>query len=227
MIIPMRYSHFGHQFKDQVDTFTKHSGVDLNFGAPYEDMGMPIKAMAAGSVVYSEFVTGWGNLMVIYHPEYKVWSRYAHLEKRSYAKGAEVKEGDIIGYCGNTGGKWAPHLHWDVIIKMLPKGWAQYTKYWSNAKVMEHYTDPIPYVNGINAQSSTVSDWAENSVQKSKETHIIDEWDFPQAQVSNETIRYSLYKAGVLEKEPKDPLTQEQWAVIMDNLKLLDKPSQH
>ena len=114
MIIPMKYTHFGYEFGDNVGGFKLHSGVDLNFGAPYEDEGKPIQAMADGLVVYSETnVSGWGNMIVLYHPKYKVWSRYAHLLKNHYVAGAKVKEGDIIGLCGGTGGNWAPHLHWD------------------------------------------------------------------------------------------------------------------
>jgi hypothetical protein len=49
MIIPMKYTHFGYKFNDSVPGRRRHSGVDLNYGAPYDDKGMPVKAMAAGS----------------------------------------------------------------------------------------------------------------------------------------------------------------------------------
>lgn len=150
MKIPMKYTHFGWKFLSKVSVSTTHSGVDLNHGAPQSDRGMPIIAMAEGEVVYSRNTgDGWGKMVVIYHPKYKVWSRYAHLNTIEVVFGQKVKEGQKIGTCGSTGGNWAPHLHWDVIKKKLPK-WTSYTKWWSQKKVMDYYVDPIPYVNGIN-----------------------------------------------------------------------------
>ena len=150
MIVPFKHTHFGWEFGDKVGGFRLHSGVDLNYGAPYADQGLDVKVIADGQVVYSENTgAGWGNLMVVYHPKHRVWSRYAHLEKRFYHTGAQVKEGDVIGTCGSTGGNWSPHLHFDIIIKKLPK-WTNYTRGWSQKKLREYYIDPLPFIEGVN-----------------------------------------------------------------------------
>jgi murein DD-endopeptidase MepM/ murein hydrolase activator NlpD len=157
MIIPMKYTHFGWRFGDKVGGGRLHSGVDLNYGAPYQDKGMEVKATASGQIVYSKNAgKGWGNLVVIYHPEHRVWSRYAHLEKRYYDEGIQVKEGDVIGTVGSTGGDWAPHCHFDIIVKKLPS-WTSYTKYFSQTKLREYYVDPIPFIEGVNNAMET--DW--------------------------------------------------------------------
>jgi murein DD-endopeptidase MepM/ murein hydrolase activator NlpD len=88
-----------------------HNGIDLV--AKY---GTPIKAAAAGEVVYVGW--NWADgadpawIVVIAHSgDLKTW--YAHLQpKRPVAVGQSVKKGQIIGYEGSTGNSTGPHLHW-------------------------------------------------------------------------------------------------------------------
>jgi murein DD-endopeptidase MepM/ murein hydrolase activator NlpD len=88
-----------------------HNGIDLV--APY---GTPIKAAAAGEVVY----VGWNwadgadpawIVVVAHSGDLKTW--YAHMQpKRPVAVGQSVKKGQIVGYEGSTGNSTGPHLHW-------------------------------------------------------------------------------------------------------------------
>jgi murein DD-endopeptidase MepM/ murein hydrolase activator NlpD len=88
-----------------------HNGIDLV--AKY---GTPIKAAAAGEVVYVGW--NWADgadpawIVVIAHSgDLKTW--YAHMQpKRPVAVGDSVKKGQIIGYEGSTGNSTGPHLHW-------------------------------------------------------------------------------------------------------------------
>jgi murein DD-endopeptidase MepM/ murein hydrolase activator NlpD len=88
-----------------------HNGIDLV--AKY---GTPIKAAAAGEVVYVGW--NWADgadpawIVVIAHSgDLKTW--YAHLQpKRPVAVGQSVKKGQIVGYEGSTGNSTGPHLHW-------------------------------------------------------------------------------------------------------------------
>ncbi len=90
-----------------------HNGIDLV--GPY---GAPIKAAAAGEVVYVGW--NWADgadpawIVVIAHAgNLKTW--YAHLQpKRPVSVGQSVKKGQIVGYEGNTGHATGAHLHWMV-----------------------------------------------------------------------------------------------------------------
>ena len=90
-----------------------HNGIDL-VGA----YGAPIKAAAAGEVVYVGW--NWADgadpawIVVIAHSgNLKTW--YAHMQpKRPVAVGQWVKKGQIVGYEGDTGHAFGPHLHWMV-----------------------------------------------------------------------------------------------------------------
>ncbi len=88
-----------------------HNGIDLV--APY---GTPIKASAAGEVVYVGW--NWADgadpawIVVVAHAgNLKTW--YAHMQpKRPVAVGDSVKKGQIVGYEGSTGKSTGAHLHW-------------------------------------------------------------------------------------------------------------------
>lgn len=151
----MEYSHFGYQYLDKVPGNKIHSGVDLNFGAPYEDLGKPVYAIDNGLVVYSGTTNGWGNMIVIYHDGY--WSRYAHLQDIITPDGF-VGVGQQIATCGGTGGNvsWVPHLHFDVIKKKLPT-WTSYTKDWSIEKVKEYYADPMPFIKDVHEREELLN----------------------------------------------------------------------
>ena len=54
----------------------------------------------------------WGNTVIIRHDD-ELFSSMSHLKKDSVkvSEGERVKEGDIIGRCGNSGRSPYPHLH--------------------------------------------------------------------------------------------------------------------
>jgi murein DD-endopeptidase MepM/ murein hydrolase activator NlpD len=93
-----------------------HNGIDL-VGA----YGAPIKAAAAGTVVYVGW--NWADgpdpawIVVIAHSStLKTW--YAHMQpKRPVSVGQSVKKGQIIGYEGDTGHATGAHLHWMVELR--------------------------------------------------------------------------------------------------------------
>jgi urea transporter/murein DD-endopeptidase MepM/ murein hydrolase activator NlpD len=57
----------------------------------------------------------WGNTIVIKHAEH-LFSTVSHLKKNSIKvkSGDFVKQGDIIGLCGNSGRSPEPHLHFQI-----------------------------------------------------------------------------------------------------------------
>ena len=153
MKIPMEYTHFGYEFLDKVPGGKIHSGIDLNYGSPSEDLGKSIYATDDGEVVYARFSSGWGNMIVIKHNG--CFSRYAHLEEMKVSIGERVSEGMEIGTCGGTGGDWKPHLHFDIIIKELPS-WTNYTTGFSESNVLEYYADPLEYIKNHNSDNKIV-----------------------------------------------------------------------
>lgn len=110
-----------------------HAGGDI--ACP---VGTPVYAMKPGKVVWADWghklpgddsEAGWrsrwyfykgmpGILTVIHHPEIgpHVYSAYAHLSSNDAAPvGTQVKEGQLIGYSGDTGGV-AAHLHVERLV---------------------------------------------------------------------------------------------------------------
>jgi urea transporter/murein DD-endopeptidase MepM/ murein hydrolase activator NlpD len=57
----------------------------------------------------------WGNTVIIKHAE-NVYSKLSHLKQGSIKtfKGAYVKQGEVIAYCGNSGRSPVPHLHFQL-----------------------------------------------------------------------------------------------------------------
>lgn len=85
-----------------------HTGVDLRAST-----GTKVYAANKGTVTTSGYSSAWGNYIIISHGG-GITTLYAHLSKRSVSKDDKVKQGDIIGYSGNTGYSTAPHLHFEI-----------------------------------------------------------------------------------------------------------------
>lgn len=67
------------------------------------DSGDPVRAAAAGNVVYAgSGLLGYGNLIIINHNEHYL-SAYAHNRRILVSEGEEVKAGQVIAELGNTG----------------------------------------------------------------------------------------------------------------------------
>jgi len=83
-----------------------HLGVD--YVAPG---GTPVSALGDGSVQFSGYKGGNGNLVIIRHPNGFI-TYYGHLRRirTGIRGGARVAQGDVIGYVGSTGLSTGPHL---------------------------------------------------------------------------------------------------------------------
>jgi murein DD-endopeptidase MepM/ murein hydrolase activator NlpD len=89
-----------------------HTGVD--WAAP---VGTPILAAGDGIIEMVGGKGGYGNYVRIRHPNgystaYGHMSRYAD----GVAPGVAVKQGQIIGYVGNSGLSTGPHCHFEVLV---------------------------------------------------------------------------------------------------------------
>ena len=88
-----------------------HPGLDI--AAPD---GTPIRAAAAGTVslLQSEAASGgYGNFTCLQHAG-GLSTCYAHQSGFATSAGATVEQGEVIGYVGDTGFSFGPHLHFEV-----------------------------------------------------------------------------------------------------------------
>jgi len=129
--IPLRYS--GTYGELRPNHF--HAGVDLKTQGRE---GFPVYAVEDGFLSRIKVETGsYGKVVYLDHPKLNKTTVYAHLNRfspkiQNYIKGEQylhqtyeiqrylrptqitVKKGEIIGYSGNTGNSFGPHLHFEV-----------------------------------------------------------------------------------------------------------------
>jgi murein DD-endopeptidase MepM/ murein hydrolase activator NlpD len=86
-----------------------HAGVDL-----LAELAQPVRAAAAGTVVFSGWNGAHGKQVELQHDEH-LSTRYSHLQTLLVAPGAVVKAGDVIGLAGATGQATGPHLHFELV----------------------------------------------------------------------------------------------------------------
>ena len=91
-------------------------GIDI--GAP---KGTPIYASASGVVLIARvgWSGGYGNMAIIQHPN-GTKTLYAHMSKLNTRTGAQVSQGEIIGFVGSTGHSTGPHIHFEVFNARNP-----------------------------------------------------------------------------------------------------------
>ena len=90
-----------------------HEGIDI--GVP---CGTPIHAAASGTVIYSGWMDGYGNFVVIDHGN-GLATAYGH-QSAIYVSGGSVSQGQTIGAVGSTGNSTGCHLHFEVRVNGSP-----------------------------------------------------------------------------------------------------------
>jgi murein DD-endopeptidase MepM/ murein hydrolase activator NlpD len=93
-----------------------HVHVGLDISAP---AGTGIRAADSGRVVLMAFTGGYGNYTCIQHTG-SLSTCYAHQSRFGTSNGASVRQGQVIGYVGNTGHSFGAHLHFEVRINGSP-----------------------------------------------------------------------------------------------------------
>lgn len=84
------------------------SGVLI--GAP---AGTPVTAVADGTVVFSDWMTGYGMILIIDHGN-GYMSLYAHNDALLRDAGARIKRGEAVARVGNSGGQGVPALYFEL-----------------------------------------------------------------------------------------------------------------
>jgi murein DD-endopeptidase MepM/ murein hydrolase activator NlpD len=93
---------------------SSHPGLDIGVPA-----GAPIHAAASGTVIFTGWAGGYGNLTLIDHGR-GLATGYGHQSSIAVSSGAFVSQGQVIGYVGCTGYCFGAHLHFEVRVNGAP-----------------------------------------------------------------------------------------------------------
>jgi murein DD-endopeptidase MepM/ murein hydrolase activator NlpD len=106
-------SHFdSHRKHPVLNRIRAHKGVDYAART-----GTPVKSAGDGIVTFRGRKGGYGQVITVKHGE-RYETLYAHLSdfKKGLENGDMVKQGEVIGYVGQTGLATGPHLHYEFRI---------------------------------------------------------------------------------------------------------------
>lgn len=110
-------SGFGSRENDPIKGYTPgahHDGYDL----AAKD-GDPIHPSRDGVVVFTGFVAGYGNTVVVKHDE--GWTTlYGHAKKIRAKVGDKVTTKSVLALVGSTGRSTGPHLHYELRQNGVP-----------------------------------------------------------------------------------------------------------
>lgn len=101
-------SPFGWRTHPIFGTQRYHSGIDI--GADYGDA---VAAADGGTVIFSGWMGGYGNAVIIDHGN-GISTLYAHNSELLVEEGTRVRKGQTISRVGSTGYSTGPHLHFEV-----------------------------------------------------------------------------------------------------------------
>lgn len=105
-------SLYGYRFspmkRDDGESGEFHPGIDIA-----NNPDTLIYATADGTVLFSGWSHGYGNLVVIDHG-YGIQTVYGHTSKALVKAGDRIGKGQIIAYMGTTGRSTGAHLHYEV-----------------------------------------------------------------------------------------------------------------
>lgn len=105
-------SGFGLRFHPLFNDRRMHTGID--WSGP---IGTPIVAAGAGVIDEALYKGGNGKYVRIRHAN-GYQTAYSHMSAfaRGIEAGAKVRQGQIIGFLGNTGYSTGPHLHFEILV---------------------------------------------------------------------------------------------------------------
>ena len=84
------------------------SGINIR-----AERGEPIRCVADGYTIFSNWFKGFGNMMIIDHGDH-YYTVYAHLEEVFKVKGDRVEKNEVIATVGDSGSLMGPALHFEV-----------------------------------------------------------------------------------------------------------------
>lgn len=118
-----KYNIFDSNEKDNIVLFSPANGTisePYNLKAKHYAVDIvlvkdaPIKAVADGTVIFAEWTSETGHVIIIEHPNHLI-SVYKHNASLNKQQGDFVKSGEVIAAAGSTGEySTGPHLHFEL-----------------------------------------------------------------------------------------------------------------
>lgn len=87
-----------------------HTSKGVLIGAP---KGSTVTAVADGTVVFSDWMTGYGMILIVDHGN-GYMSLYAHNDTLLRDAGASIKRGEAVAKVGSSGGQGVPALYFEL-----------------------------------------------------------------------------------------------------------------
>ncbi len=115
--VPIKYQYVSSPFNSNrmhpiLHIVRPHEGVDLA-----AITGTPIHATSDGRIIFRGRRGGYGKAIIMQNTS-KYTTLFAHMSRfaKKYHVGSYIKEGQVIGYVGQTGLATGPHLHYEFRI---------------------------------------------------------------------------------------------------------------
>lgn len=167
LIIVPRYTgringFYGQLYQNDAGAYYPHEGMDLSMPT-----GTPLYAAADGIVAWADpqqsEKSAYGIYCRTYHPQLKkpVCFFNAHMSECLVKTGNSVKQGQLLGYSGNTGNSSGDHLHWEVRIMTASGGYQidkQLPATLQNLYRQNGRTDPLAWLRGWEANGGKVEE---------------------------------------------------------------------
>lgn len=99
---------FGRQRNPKFSTFTVNNGLKIEAVA-----GTPVRAVFQGTVLFSQWFKGYGNLIILDHGN-RVFSLYGNLKAPSVAVGDRIAPGQTIAGVGESEDTSSGHLYFEI-----------------------------------------------------------------------------------------------------------------
>lgn len=114
------FERFGRQRNPKFSTFTINNGLKIE-----ADPGTPVRAVFQGTVLFSQWFKGYGNLIILDHGN-RVFSLYGNLKLPNVRVGDRIETGQTIAGVGESEETASGHLYFEIRRDNQPEdpqGW--------------------------------------------------------------------------------------------------------
>ncbi len=118
-------NRFGKKRDKKYDSYIVYNGINIKTPS-----GTPVRAIFEGTVLFTGFLEGYGNLVIVGHGG-NYHSLYGHLDEIITSKGKKIRKGQILGKSGDTGSLFGETLYFELRHKgkpVEPASWFKLSK---------------------------------------------------------------------------------------------------